>query len=111
MMKCNTLFEEFKRFEGQPVEIFTDDGRKHCGIDIEAFETAVRIIDDCGRTQLIEFRHIDAVVEPMMRLRRCCNECKCHRDRDEDENGDRDRDDDFDFDEDDDDDCNRRRRR
>lgn len=109
MMKCNTLFEEFKKFEGQPVEIFTDDGRKHCGIDIEAFENAVRIIDDCNRTQLIEFRHIDAVVEPMMRLRRCCKECRCDRDDDDNGNGIGTGNGDFDFD--DDDDCDRGRRR
>ena len=70
----NHLFKEFKCFEGQPVKIFTDDGKTHTGIDINALEDAVRIIDNNGRLVLIEYRHIDAVVEPQMRLNRFCNE-------------------------------------
>ena len=64
------LFEEFKHFEGQPVKIFTDDGKTHTGIDINACEDAVRIIDDRGRMILVQYKHIDAVVEPQMRLPR-----------------------------------------
>lgn len=116
MMKCNTLFDEFRKFEGQPVKIFTDDGKVHCGIDMEAFETAVRILDDCGRTLFIEFSHIDAVVEPQMRLRRCCrDECRCRRDDDDDrDDRDDDRDDrdrECDRDHDRDRDCDRDERR
>lgn len=65
------LFHEFKRFEGQPIKIFTDDGRVQTGIDLDAFEDCVRIIDSCGRLKLIEFCHIDSVEEPQMRLHRC----------------------------------------
>lgn len=91
MMKCNTLFDEFRKFEGQPVKVFTDDEKVHCGIDMEAFETAVRILDDCGRTLFIDYSHIDTVVEPQMRLRRCCrDECRCRRDDDNDRDDDRD---------------------
>lgn len=70
MSKC--LYEEFKCFEGQPVKIYTDDGRIHKGIDINALENAVRIIDKCGRLVLIEYCHIDAVEEPQMSLHKCC---------------------------------------
>lgn len=93
MMKCDSLFEEFKKFEGQPVEIFTDDGKMYCGIDLAAFADYVRILDDCGRTIFIDYTHIDAVVEPQMKLRRCCrDQCDCDRDNDRDHDRDRDRD-------------------
>lgn len=73
------LFEEFKRFEGQPVVIFTDDERKHRGIVLKAFENSVRIIERCEKILLIEYCHIDAVEEPQMELRHC------RRRRDEDD--------------------------
>lgn len=86
MMKCQTLYEEFKMFEGQPVKVYTDDEKVHCGIDMEAYETAVRILDDCNRPIFIEYSHIDAVVEPQMRLRRCCHDhCRCEEDKEFDE--------------------------
>lgn len=92
-MKCDSLFHEFKKFEGQPVKIYTDDEKVHCGIDLVAFDDAVRILDKCGRTELIEFEHISSVVEPMMRLQRCCNaRCKCREDREDDDDFDRDED-------------------
>lgn len=78
MMKCDSLFEEFKRYEGQPVKIYTDDGRVHCGIDVHAFGDYVRLLDECSRTLFIDYEHIDAVVEPQMRLHKCCHDhCKC----------------------------------
>lgn len=78
MMNKN-LCEIFRHYEGQPVEIFTDDGRVHCGIDVNAYEGAVRLIDKCGRLVLIEYSHIDSVVEPQMKLRECCRRrCSCN---------------------------------
>lgn len=101
-MKCDSLFHEFKKFEGQPVKIYTDDEKVHCGIDLVAFDDAVRILDKCGRTELIEFEHISSVVEPMMRLQRCCGaRCKCREDREDDDDFDRDED------RDEDDECER----
>ena len=70
-MRC--LFEEFKRYRGQEIEIFTVDGRKFRGIDVENDDECVRIVDKCGRVVLLEFRHIEAVAEPQMKVR-CCNE-------------------------------------
>ncbi|MCL2433519.1 MAG: hypothetical protein FWD16_03255 [Clostridia bacterium] len=64
---------EFKRFEGQPVKIYTDDSRIHRGIVLECDESAVRLIDRCGRIQFISFCHIDSIVEPQMHLG-CCRD-------------------------------------
>lgn len=69
-----SLYEEFRRLEGQPVKIYTDDGKTHTGRVLNVYEDGVRIIDDCGRLILIEFRRIDSVVEPQMDLERCCRE-------------------------------------
>ena len=68
------LFEEFRRFEGQPVRIFTDDSRIIEGIVFCAGENTVRVLRENGDVSLIEFCHIDSVEEPMMRLHRRCNE-------------------------------------
>lgn len=76
-MKKN-FFEAFKHYEGQPVRIFTDDGRIHTGIILDAFEDYVEIIEACGRLFLISLCHIDAIEEPQMELR-CCP-----RDKDKD---------------------------
>ena len=97
-MKCENLYHEFKKYEGQPVEIHTSDCKIIRGIDLAAYDDAVRLLDRCGRTIFIPYAHIDAVVEPMMRIhccehKRCCEErfpfddCECredHRDRKED---------------------------
>lgn len=81
-----SLCEEFKCLEGQPVKIYTDDGKTHTGIDLDSNDSAVRIIDDCGRLIRIQFNRIDAVVEPQMRLRRCCDDrFECEEDEDDDE--------------------------
>ena len=77
MMKCESLCHEFKKYEGQPVKVYTDDGRTHTGISLACYDDAVRILDRCGRIIFIEFCHIDAVVEPMMKLHRCCRESCC----------------------------------
>lgn len=77
-MKCENLYQEFKKYEGQPVKIYTDDGKVHCGIELVAYDDAVKILDKCGRTIFIDYSHVDAVVEPMMRLDRCCRDhCEC----------------------------------
>ena len=65
------LFEEFRRFEGQPVIVETTDCRKHHGIVLDCCEDAVRIIDECCRLEFIDFCHISAVIEPQMRLHKC----------------------------------------
>lgn len=93
-MKCDHLYEEFRKYEGQPVRIFTDDEKSYCGIVITPYDDAVRILDKCSRTVLVEYVHIAAVTEPMMELKRCCrNSCNCHEG---DDYGDRDRDRDYD---------------
>jgi hypothetical protein len=83
-MKCEHLYEEFKKFEGSPVKIFTDSGRCYCGIDLVAREDCVLIMDKCSRMILIPYMHIDAVVEPQMELDNCCNDncdCECKGDK------------------------------
>ena len=85
METCRNALETLlERFKGQPVEILTSDGVRYCGIVLAVCEESVEIIDDCSRIIFILFAHIDAVIEPMMRLRRFCGEkdCVC---RDEDE--------------------------
>lgn len=75
----------FKRYKGQPVEILTDDGVRYCGIDLDSDGDSVEIIDECSRVIFIPFRHIDAVVEPKMKLTRFCadNDCDCAEDDDD----------------------------
>lgn len=76
------LREKLRRLIGQPVKIFTDDGRIHRGIVLDVDEDTVEIIDKCNRLFLIELFHIDAIEEPQMDLR----PCRCEReDEDEDE--------------------------
>lgn len=79
-----SLCEEFKYFRGQPVEIITE-GIKFCGIDIDSDDDEVEIIDECNRIVLIPFRHIDAVIEPKMKLTRFCgeNDCRCEEEEEE----------------------------
>lgn len=102
-MKCDNLYQEFKKFEGQPVKILTSDGKSHCGIDLMAYDDSVRIINKCNKTILIPYDHIDAVIEPQMELERCCRDhCDCRRDNDYDDNDrDYERDNDRDYDRDD----------
>ena len=66
-----SLFEEFRRFEGQPVIIETTDCRRHHGIVLESYEDCVRIIDECCRLELIDFCHITSIDEPQMSLHKC----------------------------------------
>ena len=92
----NTLEQVCERFQGQPIEILTSDGVRYCGIELGAGGEGVELIDRCSRIIFIPFRHIDAVVEPMMKLtnfcgdrdcdcrreEECCGEGQGHRDRD-----------------------------
>ena len=80
-MRC--LYEEFRRYRGQEVEIFTRDGRKFRGVDVENDDECVRIVDRCGRVILIEFCHIDAVVEPQMKVRCCREKDECEESRED----------------------------
>lgn len=79
----NSLEKLFERFKGQPIEVLTSDGVRYCGIDLNSNGDSVEIIDKCNRIVFIPFAHIDAVVEPMMRLTRFCgdNDCDCHKKR------------------------------
>ena len=96
------LTEEFKHFRGQPIEIITEDHR-YCGIDVDSDECGVLLIDRCGRLVRLEFRHIEAIVEPQMALRALCrrtdcncNDHECDKDRDHDRDHDKDCDRDYD---------------
>jgi len=85
-MKLENLF---KRYKGQPVEILTDDGVRYCGIDLDTDDDSVEIIDECNRIIFIPFRHIDAVVQPKMKLTRFCadNDCDCDEEDEDEECG------------------------
>jgi len=63
------LQERLRTLEGQPVRIFTDDGRSLAGIVLAAGEQSVRLIARCGDIVLVENAHIASVQEPQMRLR------------------------------------------
>jgi len=71
----------FDRYKGQPIEILTNDGVRYCGIELMACEDGVEIIDKCSRVIFIPFRHIDAVVEPKMKLTAFCGhtDCECRK--------------------------------
>ena len=73
-----------ERFKGQPIECLISDGTRYCGIELAVFGDGVEIIDKCNRIVFIPFRHIDAIVEPMMKLTNFCGErdCECRRDED-----------------------------
>jgi len=77
-----TLEKLFERYKGQPVEILTNDGVRYCGIELVAGSDFVEIIDKCSRVVFIPFCHIDAVVEPKMKLTPFCGEkdCECRKD-------------------------------
>lgn len=81
------LTEELKRLKGQPVEIITESGFKFCGIDAESDEDSVLLIDDKGRPVLIVNNHIDAIIEPQMKLKRVCgdDDCDCRNNRENDD--------------------------
>jgi len=78
----NSLEKLFDRYKGQPIEILTNDGVRYCGIELMACEDGVEIIDKCSRVIFVPFCHINAVVEPKMKLTAFCGEkdCECHKD-------------------------------
>ena len=67
-MYCD-LHERLRTLEGQPVRIFTDDGRSVAGIVLAAGEQGVRLIARCGAIVLVDNAHIASVQEPQRRLR------------------------------------------
>ena len=77
------LCEEFKHFRGQPIEIIAH-GMKICGINVESDEDCVALVDNFGRITRVENKHIEAVIQPQMRLRPVCDRdnCKCCRKED-----------------------------
>lgn len=81
-----SLSKELKRFKGQPIEVIMDNGMKFCGIDVEADDESVVLIDDKGRSVFLVNKHIDTVIEPKMTLKRLCkdNDCGCCDDDDDD---------------------------
>lgn len=85
--KKNEFEELFRRFKGQPVEILTEDGVRYCGIDLNANDESVEIIDKCSRVIFIPYAHICAVVEPKMRLNHFCgdDDCDCKGRKEHDE--------------------------
>ena len=63
------LYDLFSSLEGQPVRIFTDDGRAIEGIVLAASEQSVRLIARHGAIVLVDNGHIASVEEPQMRMR------------------------------------------
>lgn len=80
------LQEIFRRYKGQPIEVITESGMKYCGILVEVDEGGVDIIDCKSRTVHIESIHIEAIVEPRMKLYPVCDDddCCCCDDDDDD---------------------------
>jgi len=78
----NTLVRLFDRYKGQPIEILTNDGVRYCGIELMCGDDGVEIIDKCSRVIFLPFCHINAVVEPKMKLTAFCGErdCECNKD-------------------------------
>jgi len=78
----NCLEKMLDRYMGQPVEILTSDGVRYCGIELSCCADGVEIIDKCNRIIFICLRHIDAIVEPKMKLTPFCNrvDCECRKD-------------------------------
>jgi len=70
------LCEEFKHFRGQPIEIIAH-GMQICGIVVESDEDGVALVDHFGRITRIENKHIEAVIQPQMRLRHLCKRSNC----------------------------------
>ena len=63
------LCELFNALEGQPVRIYTDDGRAVAGIVLTAGGESVRMIARHGGIVWAEYAHVVTVEEPQMRLR------------------------------------------
>ena len=78
----NCLEKILDRYLGQPIECLTSDGVRYCGIELSSCADGVEIIDKCSRVIFIAMRHIDAIVEPKMKLTPFCNriDCECRKD-------------------------------
>ena len=83
----------FDRYKGQPIEVLTSDRVRYCGIELMASDDGVELIDDCSRIIFIPFCHINAVIEPKMKLTPFCgnvdcvcrkDDCKCEKGNDKD---------------------------
>ena len=79
------LYEEFRHFRGQPVEVIMDNGIKFCGIAVDSNAHCASLVDREGRLVRMEFCHICAMVEPQMQLNRFCgtNSCGCSNEYDQ----------------------------
>lgn len=85
---CNADFEKYRRYKGQPIEVIARSGMKYCGILVEICDNeGIDLIDHKGRTVHVEVCHIEAVIEPRMKLHRLCGDddccCKDHHDDDD----------------------------
>jgi len=76
-----TLEKLFERYKGQPIEILTNDRVRYCGIVLVSCEDSVELIDKCSRVIFIPFCHINAIVEPKMKLTAFCGkmDCECRK--------------------------------
>ena len=76
----NGLHKLCERFKNQPIEVLTGDRVRYCGTVLTVCADGVEIIDKCNRVIFIVFRHIDAIVQPMMELLPLCGKinCKCN---------------------------------
>jgi hypothetical protein len=77
--KGETLEKLLNRFKGQPIEVLTSDGVRYCGIELACGGDGLEIIDKRSRVIFIPFRHIDAVVEPKMKLTCFSEKVDCER--------------------------------
>ena len=77
----NCMERLLDRYVGQPIEVLTSDRVRYCGILLNSCCDGVEIIDECSRVIFIAMRHIDAIVEPKMKLTPFCNRtnCECRR--------------------------------
>lgn len=91
-MMCR-LNAELKKLKGQPIEIITESGFKFCGVDTDVEDNSVTLVDNKGRVVFIAIDHIDALIEPQMRLKPVCgdSDCDCMDDHNDDDNDNRSR--------------------
>lgn len=70
---------KFKRYKGQPIEVITESGMKYCGTLISVNNEGIDILDCKERVVHVENRHVEAIIEPRMKLQRLCkdNDCCC----------------------------------
>jgi len=71
------IFEVLRCLKGQPVQVVLSSGVKFCGIVVDLCDEVLTLLDERGRTVLIQISHIDAVIEPKMKLTPFCGNCDC----------------------------------